>query len=378
MATPQVEPVLAAEPAVAGKHDPSAAVSGPAFPTTPDYFARVLNDAERLLKYAAEFGIAVDDKVRGDILHARALGVENWDEATAASVLAALSNLSSHLKPITADSIRACEEGTGQTVRSYLKIAIWLAIVIVPFSLASFISSAISNTIKTDIATANDLAVKLRAQLGPSGATRPALDQATQTLVIGELQDYAAAIRAIDSRSRQLNALFVLFYEKDPFAPIRNNPTAIHEKLQLPAGLADFADAAEQRTTVYQDVRYFAQSVLDDISIFYGAVTACILPVLYALLGTCAYLLRSFEQQMALKTYMPSAANSARFLIAGIGGAVVGLFNNFIIGQGASIPPLALAFLVGYAVDVFFTFLETMLQTFTRTPSAQAATAAQK
>ena len=52
--------------------------------------------------------------------------------------------------------------------------------------------------------------------------------------------------------------------------------------------------------------------------------------------------------------------------IQGIGGAVVGLFNNFAITKGASIPPLAIAFLVGYGVDVFFAFLEGMLQTFTR------------
>jgi hypothetical protein len=120
--------------------------------------------------------------------------------------------------------------------------------------------------------------------------------------------------------------------------------------------------------------------VLDDVSFFYGAFTACLLPVLYALLGTCAYLLRSFEQQMATRTFIPSIANSARFLIAAIGGAVVGLFNNFTIGQGASVPPLAIAFLAGYAVDVFFAFLEGMLQPFTRTggnsPSPTAASGA--
>jgi hypothetical protein len=87
---------------------------------------------------------------------------------------------------------------------------------------------------------------------------------------------------------------------------------------------------------------------------------------LYALLGTCAYLLRSFEQGMMTKTYVPSTANSARFLIAGIGGGVVGLFNSFTVTQGASIPPLALAFLVGYAVDVFFSFLEGLLQALTK------------
>ncbi len=72
---------------------------------------------------------------------------------------------------------------------------------------------------------------------------------------------------------------------------------------------------------------------------------------------------------MSTRTFTPSVANSARFLVAAIGGAVVGLFNNFTVGQGASIPPLAIAFLVGYAVDVFFTFLEGLLQVFTKKSS---------
>jgi hypothetical protein len=114
-------------------------------------------------------------------------------------------------------------------------------------------------------------------------------------------------------------------------------------------------------------VRSFAQSVGEDVTVFYGAFIACVLPVLYALLGTSAYLLRSFEQDMSNRTFTPSHTDSPRFLIAGIGGAVIGLFNNtFNISQGASIPPLAIAFLVGYAVDVFFSFLESLIQTFTK------------
>jgi hypothetical protein len=51
---------------------------------------------------------------------------------------------------------------------------------------------------------------------------------------------------------------------------------------------------------------------------------------------------------------------------------VVGLFNNSTFSQGVSIPPLALAFLVGYGVDLFFTFLEGILQSFTKNaPGAQ-------
>ena len=183
--------------------------------------------------------------------------------------------------------------------------------------------------------------------------------------VATELQQFAAIIRAVDGRARQLN-FFVLRSESDPFAGIRTNPQAIHDKFEVKLPLTDLTTAANERIAVYQDVRYFGQRTLDDVSFFYGAISTSLLPVLYALLGTCAYLLRSFEQQMKARTFIPSTANSARFLIAGIGGAVVGLFNNVTITQGASIPPLGIAFLVGYAVDVFFSFLEGLLDVFTK------------
>ena len=359
------------------------------FPEPPPYFEEALKDAERMLKHAAEMGICVSAETRDHVLQARSAVTAGWNEKVAADLLTALTDLATRLRPVTAASLKACISSTRQTVRGYWLVAACLAVVIVPFSLVTFVSSAVSNAIRTDIATANELAVKLRSQLGaplpqPAGASaapKPApslpagLDQAD---VITELQLYASTIRAIDARARQLNVL-VFRAERDPFAYLRKDPEKAHLKFQLPAGLTNLAEAAEERTQVYQDVRYFAQSLLDDVSFYYGAVSTCLLPVLYALLGTCAYLLRSFEQQMSLRTFTPSVANSARFLIAAIGGAVVGLFNNFNITQSASIPPLAIAFLVGYAVDVFFAFLEGLLQAFTKNtvhPAAAAPVAA--
>jgi hypothetical protein len=87
-------------------------------------------------------------------------------------------------------------------------------------------------------------------------------------------------------------------------------------------------------------------------------------------LGTCAYLFRSFKLHIRQKTYIHFYANFARFIIAAIGGAVVGLFNNFSVTQGANISPLAIAFLVGYAVDVFYTFLDGLLQNFKNTAAS--------
>ena len=118
---------------------------------------------------------------------------------------------------------------------------------------------------------------------------------------------------------------------------------------------------AGERITVYQRARYFAVAMDEAASVFYGAMAACILPVLYALLGACAFLLRNFEQQVKARTFTYNDAHAARLVVAGIGGGVVGLFSNFAITQTASIPPLAIAFIVGYAVDVFFSFLESIL-----------------
>ena len=354
-------------------HDTRARAVTAAFAAPPAYFAEALEDSERLLKYAAEYGIDIDEDTRNYILQARSAIDAGWDEETAANLLKALAKLAARLKPVTAESLKACTDNTRPTVRNYWTVAICLAAVIFPFSLASFVGTAISNAVRTDIATANDLAIKLRTQLGPpqgapqilSRAASPGPSANDAATAITELQQFASTTRAIDARARQLN--FLVFHaERDPFASIRNDPKKIHDTFQLPSGLPNLITAADDLTTVYQDVRYFGQSLLDDVSFFYGAITVCLLPALYALLGTCAYLLRTFERQMATRTFTPSVADSARFLIAAIGGAVVGLFNNFTIGQGASIPPLAIAFLVGYAVDVFFAFLEGALQTFTR------------
>jgi hypothetical protein len=395
---------------------PETTAPSPVFAAPPAYFAEALTDAERLLKYAAESGMSIDDATRDSILQARAASSSSgWTEETAANLLTALTTLAALAKPVTAASLKACQDEIKPTVRIYLRSAIFLAVFIVPFSVASFLVSSLSTAIRSDISTANDLAVKLNKQTRPPQpqpltavpTTAVPRNTASQTVaspastvpppptfmpcsvsstpgpvvplpigvnsddVILELQQYATLTRSIYARARQLNAL-VVWSEGDPCRDIRNNPAALHQVFELPAGLPNLIQAADDRTAVYQEVRYFAQSLLDDTSSYYGAITIGILPVLYALLGTCAYLLRNFEQQMSARTFIPSQANSARFFIAGIGGGVVGLFNNFAITQGASVSPLAIAFLVGYGVDVFFAFLEGLLQSFTRNTASPA------
>jgi hypothetical protein len=343
------------------------------FTTSPSSFNDALIDAESLLKYAAETGVEVDPATRAAVLQARSTPSSAWTEPIIDNLLDALTKLAALLKPVTAASLRAWNEDTSATVLYYLRWAIILACIIVPASIASFASSALSDSLRKDIASANEFAVKLRAQLGVAppltqpGATAAALPPGVNdTEIISELQEYAATIRLIDSRARELNWMVLP----------RATPPGRRPAFELDPKLPNFYQARDSATTAYQGVRYFAQTLLNNVSIFYGAINTCILPVLYALLGTCAYLLRNFESQMSNHTFIPSPANSARFLIAAIGGAVVGLFNNFTITPEASVPPLALAFLVGYAVDVFFAFLEGLLKAFTKTETPPPQTPA--
>jgi hypothetical protein len=367
----------------ADKPAPDALTKEATYAKPPDYLDDALKHAERLLKYAAETGTDIDPEIRNSILQARRSSNNGWDEGTAANLLTALTNLAVRVKPVTVESLNWSDhKDTNWALRRYYWAAILLAIVIAAFSVATFVAPAISSAIRTDIATGNELAVRLRMQLGPlpavasitdassapaSSTSTPSPSGSTPGInandVITELQQFASTIRTIDARAVQLNWL-VLGLVRDPFAKIRKDKLKMRNEFQLPEGLPDLAKAASERTRVYQDVRTFAQNILDEVLFYYGAITACILPALYALLGTCAYLLRSFKRHIRNQTFIPSYANFARFIIAGIGGAVVGLFNNFSVTQGATISPLAIAFLVGYAVDVFYAFLNGLLQTF--------------
>src|ERR1700730_2932377 len=77
-------------------------------PDPPSYFGEALADAERLLKYAAEVGVDVDEDIRDHILQARAAGGAGLEQATTANLLKALTALAARLKPVTAESLKAC------------------------------------------------------------------------------------------------------------------------------------------------------------------------------------------------------------------------------------------------------------------------------
>jgi hypothetical protein len=308
-----------------------------------------------------------------------------------ADLLLAITKLSAAVRPVTADTLAECEQPDRgrRLVRLYAKVALCLAIIIVPMSIITFATSSISEAIMRDIDTANALAVKLSDEIGPPGRSPPPddmrIDPATlphgvrESDLIRDLQTFAATIRLVDARTHQLNLFLWPFMEADPFEKERTGPNKNEEMrriFELPPDLPVLSDALRNRIFYYQDVRHVAQTVRERISTLYGAIAAGILPLLYALLGACAYLLRTFQEQFKTRAFTGKDMHVSRFVIAAIGGGVIGLFKNFTSGDGASVSPLAIAFLVGYAADVFFSFLDSLVHTFSRSPPANAAKSA--
>jgi hypothetical protein len=363
---------------------------------------RKLADAEWLLTYAVDAGELVDPLFVRHIVDAGAVSRAGWTAPAATDLLIAEATLAAKLKPVSAESLRNCSSYRSRPLGRRLALPatmVVLAAVIVLYSTAAFLFSGFSESIRDNIGVANPLAVKLVDELGsiqltndklcptsdaPAGASQKAAsgtssieDEVHRKYVIADLQTFAAAIRDMYGAAQQLNRLYPFSSRQlDPIVPagIKFTPDKLAEVLELPPGLPNLALAATERVCVYQRVRYYAQSTEQNATVFIGAVATGILPVLYALLGAGAYVLRRLESQLRSHTLV-SEAHSPRFITAAIAGAVVGLFN---FGQGVSVSPLAIAFLAGYAADVFFMFLEGLIQTLSKTREYDASGKAKK
>jgi hypothetical protein len=366
------------------------------------YLLDKIQDAEGLLGYLAVSGISVDGAVRAAVLEARtADDAGKLTEEIAARFLAALTVLAERASPVTAAHLREVALASNRAYRAderKRKIVLFYGIaaafvggLIILISLATYFSSSVSDKIRADIDTANGLASKLRSELGPSPSVAPAVVEpppgtgmaqadkvwyGTDTPppglsdrdVISDLQQFAATMREIHGYTKQLR-YFVLDFDDQKYAKKDAN------SLELDAGLdLRLSEELTKKVEEYQHVRNLGNDLQQKVTAYYGAMATCILPVLYSLLGAAAYLLRQTEAQPTKRTLDPRSLHIARFVIAGIGGLVVGLFNNF-VSQGITFSPFALAFLVGYAADVFFTFLEGLMQSFKRDPATDSAPA---
>lgn len=382
----------------------------------PDGFATdALDETHLLLAYAASSGINIDQEVSDAIARARAANERHsWNADIEAKFWPAKSKLSLSVKPVTVDSLAAGAVGAAaKATRRYFLWTLILSAIIVPISIVMFINTAVSNDVGSLLKENDAAAIAVHEQLvnyqsavkqakqttgepanqNGNPANPPGMSEALLAPnLVEKLAQFARVSRQLFAEAQVLN-FFILNATPEPWwAGPCDSGTAETRKeceattrtnLELDVRAGDQAvdrdgnllhksitDEGFQKLGTYQDIRSFARQTQQMNLVIYGAVTAYVLPVAYALLGACAFALRNMAAQTGTKTYQPSYSNRARLIIALIAGTVVGLFNNFT--QGVSVSPLAVAFLVGYAVEVFFSFLDAFVHTFERVRNPRA------
>jgi hypothetical protein len=360
-------------------------------------FRRSVEDAEELLSFAAESGTPVAPDVATAILQARtALNEGRADDLVQGRFYEAYTKLAALFGQVTATSIRNCTSASTRRklVRNQFT-AITITVAIATISVGTFVADSLSKKILEDISVANAAAVQIRVGLTEPNGSKPIPTVYAQkdpcTLLaapptgdekvvrdardVETLQAFSATIRDLQGRALKLNRLVghVGWIECDPFAakgtgvcprpePARGAMVATpRDELQLNPAILNYAAEALCKIQTFQTVRTFATNVQADYAAIIGAITSFALPIVYAWLGAYAYRLRLFSETIRKRTYHPSFADSARMITAVIAGAIVGLFNP---AQGLSLSPLATAFLVGYGVELFFRFLDTLISAF--------------
>jgi hypothetical protein len=116
-------------------------------------------------------------------------------------------------------------------------------------------------------------------------------------------------------------------------------------------------EAGSYQIELYQSVRDFSQERCTSYKDFGGAISIYLFPMLYAVLGACLCDLRCRAHDQARRS---APLGSARYTTAIIGGAVIGTFTS-LIPTSLSLPPLLIAFLLGYSVDVFTAWLDGLI-----------------
>jgi hypothetical protein len=152
----------------------------------------------------------------------------------------------------------------------------------------------------------------------------------------------------------------------DHFTHFTVNPSAHSMK--------DLVTEGENQIRLYQVIRDESEDISQKRKEFITGITTFLLPVLYAILSAFLYTFRSWCEKHSAGESFQSPDRTSRFLMAGIAGIAIGAFND-LFPKEVLFSPLALAFIVGYAIDVFTSRLDVLIENLKKKPTAEESAA---
>jgi hypothetical protein len=351
--------------------------------TTPEFDAALV-DAGRLLEHAASNGLLPEggpdasqstEALIRDVVYAQEAARSG--RLTPQIVIAfwiAYGRLAGRIEPVTAASLAACKQVSlsGMKVRSA-----FLVVALILFSIFLFMSNATLKDTSEQMEQQNAAAVKLWSDVQmlrtsgvashTTGAGSEADRQASAIIaqrVFEEMVEFSRKSSSLLQSASRLNFWFTPWWMISSIDDVKfdgkndNGLLNVSPKLST---VAEIENEAVHQIKAYQSIRDYALGLCKIDTLIYSSLSSFFLPTVYALLGAFLYGLRLYSRLIRRKEFLPSAAHSARYFIAAIAGLVVGLFGS-LLPNSLSLPPLAAAFLVGYAVEAFFSRLDDLIR----------------
>ncbi len=314
---------------------------------------------KELIMYAAEAGKEIEKSARLSVLgfSQKVVNEEKWTSEEEDKFWEATSTLSKELYPVTHTTLSASKSKKDRRCGVYLFVTI-TALLLVAFIWLQFVWVILNN-----VTTSIDESIKSKnsaiLELNESKSRLKFLGQGqSDSPKDGESSVNDDSITLEENKRDKAQQLLDLS-ERD-----LNSSTLILRKWILLECILGYGDEEKDwDATLYM----WADQVI------YG-LSAYVLPLICALLGSCAYILRSMLNKIRHLTFSKDLI--IQYLLRLVLGALAGISIGWFFKPAStnlelvkSISPLALAFLAGYSVELLFTAMDKIISTFTETES---------
>jgi len=333
-----------------------------------------LQDAERLLAHAAEYGIKISEKHIKAIVEAKAKEqTDKWTEQDEIDLWVAFQTIAKAIHPVNIDSIRASSSSTEA-----------------PSGLLAFIfrikrrRSLVRKSVRWYSGMALFsmtvmLALQIYALQGTKYLTNLENGNARMIEIEGRLQQLSLA--PTEERSIMMEQVHLETEMFEKIQEVESNVELLHNWLDFTYSLWSKGShevhkaVQEKRSTTTDGPPDFEapDNTTQNIVIIQQSkslliiLNQYILPLLYGLLGGFAFVLRSLATETKSMTY--TAISNIKYALRIHLGALAGLIVGFLwgdissssIGIVQSFSPLAVAFIAGYSVEFMFKLIDSVI-----------------
>lgn len=337
-----------------------------------------LEDAERLLAHAAEYGIKISEKHIKAIVEAKAKEQnDNWTEQDEIDLWVAFQTISKAVHPVTIDSIRASSTPTGEPSG-------WLAYLFRIKNRRSLVRKSVrwysgfalvSMLIMLSLQIYSLQGTKYLASLESGNNRTMEIENRLHQLVLitsadrSIMMEQEALMTEMDEKTQEVESNIELLnnWLKFTYNIWSKTTREVHQAMQQKREAVNDAPMDGPPAFSAPDNKTQNIIIIQQSKSLLIILNQYILPLMYGLLGGFAFVLRSLANETKSMTY--TAVSNIKYALRIHLGALAGLVVGFLwgdiasgsVGVANSFSPLAVAFIAGYSVEFMFRLLDSII-----------------